>query len=140
MTIPRRALFVLAAALTAAPVFAGDMRSTEEVLTHHLTAFGAGDLEAIMSDYTEDSIMIIPNAVLEGSANIEPLFVALLEEFSKPGMSFEMGATHINDDIAYITWSAETADNIYNMGSDTFVVRDGKIAVQTIALSVTEKE
>jgi len=28
-------------------------------------------------------------------------------------------------------WTAETADNVYELGTDTFVVRDGKIVAQS---------
>ena len=31
--------------------------STEEVLNHHLQAFGEGNLEAILEDYNDDSIV-----------------------------------------------------------------------------------
>jgi hypothetical protein len=42
-------------------------------------------------------------------------------------------------EIAFITWTAETADNTYEFGTDTFVVRDGKILVQTFAGKITPK-
>ena len=40
---------------------------------------------------------------------------------------------------AYILWTAETADNIYEMGTDTFVVREGKIVAQSYAGKITPK-
>jgi len=33
----------------------------------------------------------------------------------------------------------ETADNVYEMGTDTFVVRDGKIVAQSLAGKITPK-
>ena len=41
--------------------------------------------------------------------------------------------------MAHIIWSAETADNVYEFATDTFVVREGKISVQTFAGKVTPK-
>jgi branched-subunit amino acid aminotransferase/4-amino-4-deoxychorismate lyase len=40
---------------------------------------------------------------------------------------------------AYILWSAETADNVYEVGTDTFVVRDGKIVTQSFTGKITPK-
>jgi hypothetical protein len=36
--------------------------------------------------------------------------------------------------------SAETVDNVYEMGTDTFVVRDGKIVAQSFTGKVTPKD
>ena len=49
------------------------------------------------------------------------------------------GQIVVEGDYAYILWTAETADNVYEMGSDTFVVRDGKIVAQSFAAKTTAK-
>ena len=135
-----RAFVMLVMLLLPSQVFAGDTnRSTEEVLNHHLSSFGAGDVEAIMEDYTDDSVIILQSGLLEGKEAIRGLFVALVGEFSKPGMSFEMDATHIKDNVAYIVWHADTADNTYEYATDTFVIVDGNIQTQTIAFKATPK-
>ena len=41
---------------------------------------------------------------------------------------------------AYILWTAETAENLYEMGTDTFVVSDGKIVAQSFAGKITPKD
>jgi hypothetical protein len=45
----------------------------------------------------------------------------------------------IEGDVAYIWWVAETPDNTYELGTDTFFVRHGKIAVQTFAFKATPR-
>ena len=45
----------------------------------------------------------------------------------------------VEGDCAFIVWDAETADNKFEDASDTFVIRDGKILVQTYAGKVTRK-
>ena len=45
----------------------------------------------------------------------------------------------IDGDHAYILWNAETADNIYDLGTDTFVVRDGKIVAQSFTARIRPK-
>ena len=44
-----------------------------------------------------------------------------------------------DDSFRKLLWSAETADNVYEMGTDTFVVRDDKIVVQSFTGKVTPK-
>jgi hypothetical protein len=39
-------------------------------------------------------------------------------------------AFHVDDDVAFVTWKTKTVA----FGSDTFVLRGGKIAVQTVAM------
>ena len=115
------------------------MATTQEVLTHHLDSFGKGDLAGIMADYTAASRLFTPNGVLRGPDAIRGLFVPLLKEFAKPGMSFEMLRQDVDGDTAYIVWKAETADNRYEVGTDTFVVKDGKIVTQTFTGKITPK-
>ena len=42
----------------------------------------------------------------------------------------------VEDDYAYILWTAETADNVYEVGTDTFVMRDGKIVAQSFTSKI----
>ncbi len=114
--------------------------STGEVLNGHLEAFGKQDLQALLSDYTDASVLLLPDgSVLHGPAEIKPLAEKFFAEFAKPGMSFEMVTMTTEGEMAYIVWKAETADNVYEMASDTMVIRDGKIAAQTMALKVAPK-
>ncbi len=114
--------------------------STESVLDHHLQTFGAGDLPGLLADYSDRSVVILPSgAVLRGVEQITPLFVGLLAEFAKPGASFNLSQKVIDGEIAYITWSAETADNVYEFATDTFVIRGGKILTQTVGFKTTAK-
>ncbi|SMX24062.1 nuclear transport factor 2 family protein [Boseongicola aestuarii] len=140
MKILKRAAALVMVCLFATQAFpGGHALSTEEVLNKHLTSFGAGDVDAIMEDYTEDSVIILQSGVLAGPDAIRGLFDALVAEFSKPGMTFSLDATHINEDVAFIVWHAETADNVYEYATDTFVIKDGKIRTQTVAFAASAK-
>jgi hypothetical protein len=66
-------------------------------------------------------------AVTKGRSPIRDFFDAVFTEFAKLGTSFEMRQQAVEGDYAYILWGAETADNIYEVGSDTFVVQAGQI-------------
>jgi hypothetical protein len=50
------------------------MRSTRDVLDHHLQCFGAGDLEGTLADYTPDSALLTPEGALRGLAAIREFF------------------------------------------------------------------
>ncbi len=115
------------------------MASTKDVLEHHLQCFGAGDLEGILSDYAADAVLFTPDGPLIGPDAIRPLFEAMFAEFGKPGASFTMKTQSVEGDYAYILWTAETADNVYEVGTDTFVVRTGKIVAQSLAAKTTAK-
>ncbi len=117
-----------------------DRDVTERVLNHHLQSFGSGNVAAIMEDYTDQSVIILPNGILKGRKQIKGLFNALVAEFSKPGMKFNLTNTKVDDHLAYITWNAETQDNVYNFATDTFVIMGGKIKHQTVAFHVTPKK
>jgi hypothetical protein len=115
------------------------MVSTKDVLERHLKSFGARDLKAVLSDYAPDAVLFTPKGALKGADAIRPLFVALMTEFGRPGSVFEMKQVIIDGDSAYIVWTGDTADNVYELATDTFVVRNGKIAVQSFTAKTTPK-
>jgi hypothetical protein len=84
-------------------------------------------------------VLFTPNGPLKGVDSIRPLFEQLLAEFGKPGATFSMKLQSVEGDYAYILWAAETADNVYEVATDTFVVRDGKIIAQSFAGKITPK-
>jgi ketosteroid isomerase-like protein len=116
-----------------------EMNATAAVLEHHLQCFGQGDLEGILSDYAPDAVLFTPEGPLRGRAAIGALFTTMLTEFGKPGAAFNLAQQFVEGQCAYILWKAETADNVYELGTDTFLVRDGKIAVQSFAAKTNPK-
>jgi ketosteroid isomerase-like protein len=116
-----------------------EMTSTKDVLDHHLKSFSEGDLKGILSDYAPEAVMFTPDGPLRGPDEMRPLFQALIAEFGKPGAAFTLKRQSIDGDYAYILWTAETADNVYEVATDTFVVRDGKIAAQSFTGKIRPK-
>jgi ketosteroid isomerase-like protein len=115
------------------------MTSTKDVIDHHLQAFGQRDLKGILSDYAPDVIFFTSQGPLRGPDAIKPLFQAMIAEFAKPGATFNLKQQFVAGDYAYILWTAETADNRYELGTDTFVVRNGKIVAQSFTGKITPK-
>src|SRR5215510_14373003 len=115
------------------------MASTKDVLDNHLKCFGEGDLKGILSDYASGAVMFTPNGPLRGADAIRPLFQAMIAEFGKPGATFSMQQQFVEGDYAYILCTAETAENVYELGTDTFIVREGKIVAQSFTGKITPK-
>jgi len=51
-----------------------------------------------------------------------------------------MGRAEVVGEVAYIVWNTVNQGADVTLGTDTFLVRDGKIAVQTFAGKIEEKE
>jgi len=115
------------------------MTTTKDVIDNHLKCFGEGDLNGILSDYAPDAVLFTPDGPLRGVDAIRPLFQALIAEFGKPGATFSLKHQSVEGDYGYIVWTAGTADNVYELATDTFVVRDGKIVVQSFAARIIPK-
>jgi ketosteroid isomerase-like protein len=115
------------------------MGSTKAVVDRHLKSFGERDLNGILADYAPDAVLFTSDGPLRGIDAIRPLFQAMVAEFRKPGAGFRMKHQSVEGDYAYILWTAETADNVYEVGTDTFVVRGGKIVAQSFTGKVTPK-
>ena len=115
------------------------MLSTKDVLDHHVKCFFEFDLEGILSDYAPDTVFFTPDGPFKGADGIRTFYQTMLTEWRKPGAVFSMKHVSVVGDYAYAVWTAETADNVYEMGTDTLVVRDGKILAQSFAGKVTPK-
>jgi ketosteroid isomerase-like protein len=113
--------------------------ATQDVLAHHLECFGKLDLAGTMADYADEATFFSQGGVLHGSDAIRQFFGTLFEEFGKPGMSFDLLQQEVDGDTAYIVWKAESADNLFEIGTDTFIVQNGKIVTQTFAGKITPK-
>lgn len=106
-----------------------------QLLARHLDRFARGDVDALLSEYDDDFVMFTRDAVVRDRATLRCLFEDMIAEFSQPDVSIELLITHAAGDAAYIVWTAVTPRRRYEMASDTFVFRDGKIIVQSSAMT-----
>ena len=107
--------------------------STEAVIQNHLRSARIG-VDAILEDYTDDSVLVTHDATYRGPAEIRGFFTALLA--SLPAGFFEamkMNRQEIVGELAYILWERQP---IITRATDTFVVRNGKILFQTFTAAV----
>ena len=110
-------------------------RTPEEVFAHHGSTLGAGDLEGILEDYSDDAILIVQSRVYRGKDGARQVFTQLLDDV--PEADWDL-STVFADDVLYLEWSAVAAGagRRVDDGIDTFVFRDGQISVQTVRYTV----
>ena len=113
---------------------------TDAILDHHLDAFGSQDLEEIMVDYVDDSVVVTNLGVFRGLEEIEQLFTGLFEEFSQDGVTLEVDDTTVEGDFGYLLWHADTPDNTYEFCTDTFYIPGETIDFQTFAGLIVSKD
>jgi len=106
---------------------------TQEVLDHHWKAFQANDLDATMADYSEESVLITPDKTFKGLSEIRENFVFAFSLFPKDSTAFQLDKSIVNQDVGYIIWQATAPKIKITFGTDTFIIRDGKIVRQTYA-------
>ncbi|HEX9850311.1 nuclear transport factor 2 family protein [Candidatus Deferrimicrobium sp.] len=108
-------------------------KETNAVLDNHLASAQRGDLEGVLSDFSEDSVPFLPQGPIRGIAELRAFYKALLTN-PPPGFpkALELLRRDVEGEVAYIVWKAEPG---VRLATDTFIVRDRKIKVQTFAAS-----
>jgi len=104
-----------------------------KLLMHHLDSFMHNDLQALMSDYTDESVFVTHDATYNGLNEIKGFFTALLIHFPKGESHFELDKMVVKDGLGFIVWHAASPSLVVPMGSDTFIIKDDKIFQQTFA-------
>jgi hypothetical protein len=110
-----------------------DEQETKEVLDHHWMTFQKNDLEGTMEDYTEESILITPDATYEGLDEIRENFVNAFKAFPADSSTLTLTKSVVKEDVGYILWTAKTPAFTLSYATDSFIIRDGKIVRQTYA-------
>ena len=107
-------------------------QSVEETWEHHIDAWEARDIERIISDYNEESILILNNKIHKGLDDIKKVFLKLFQIFDN-GIN-RIDPVTIEGRVIFITWYfTPKGSSMEYFGTDTFIVEDSKISVQTIA-------
>lgn len=122
--------FSLALPLMAAP-------STDQVWQHHIEAWSNRDLNGIVADYNDDSVLVLNGKTFKGPTEIRSVFTQLFEIFDH-GQN-KIDPAFLQDRFVYITWHFTPNHNQEFFGSDTFVIEKGKIVLQTIASELYEQ-
>lgn len=112
---------------------------TEATLHHRLKCFAAGDIDGIMSDFADDAVLIGMDGIVDNLPAIRAMFTTIITQYIPKGSTIAMKQAIASGTVAYILWSAESPSFSIPVGSDTFVMRDGKIIAQTFAAHIQPK-
>ena len=106
---------------------------TETLVRRHLQAFlEQQGLDAILDDYADDACFLSEGRAYCGKPAVREFFAGFIAALPPHAMGrFELRSLRVQGDVAYITWSAGPE---LPLGTDTFVVRDGRIVAQTFAM------
>ncbi|MBY5163483.1 nuclear transport factor 2 family protein [Salsipaludibacter albus] len=111
-------------------------RAPDQTLQDHFAAIAAADPERVAADYTDDAMMFTPDGVLHGRAAVQEAFVGIFSAL--PNAVLSPGTVLVEDDVAFVTWTAESDGGRVDDGVDSFVFADdGLIRVQTIRFAIT---
>jgi len=111
-----------------------------QIILEHTAASIKGDMDVIMSHYAEDAVIISANGVYRGHDQIRALNENMLKNVVFPGTKFHIMDVRAEGNIGYGQWRAENDKVEITYAVDTFVIRDGKIAVQTAGVVAGPKK
>ena len=106
---------------------------TETVVHNHLQAFlEQKGIAAILNDYDDNARFYSEAKIYEGKQEIHRFFTDFIASLPDGGIDhFSLRSQRVDGNIAFITWSVGSG---IPLGTDTFVVNDGKIVSQTFAM------
>jgi hypothetical protein len=108
-----------------------DNRATQEVFEDHLRRRATGDLAGdLEQNYARDVVLLCKDGVLKGldavRASAEQLGTQL------PNARFEYITCLTHEEYGFLEWRATSDRARVDDGADSYVIRDGRIQVQTI--------
>ncbi len=103
--------------------------TTEAVFAHHLQAVRDQDIEAIVSDYADDAIMMMEGTVLRGIEAIRTHFTNVVNGVPAEVLAnIQVDQLEIEGEFAFLLWSSGT---MVPRAADTLCIRNGKIVMQS---------
>jgi len=118
----------------------GGAPPSEHVVRQYLSAWNARDVEGLLKTLAPDAVVIIPSqAPIVGHEHIRPLLKHFVDEFSQKGSTFRFEDLQAQGQVVSFRWSGDTPTTTYLYGSNTYVIRNGRIAYLTVALQAIPK-
>jgi uncharacterized protein (TIGR02246 family) len=104
----------------------------EALIARHKQAFVAGDVDGLMVDYADDAVMLVKGMPpVKGAHAIRAMYDMIFTGVFPPtDTEVTFDPVIVEGDVALLPFSATTSTAKSVAGQDSFVVRDGKIAVQ----------
>lgn len=114
-------------------------RTTAEVLEHHLKYCNGACLDETLEDYSDETILINMGGPKHGLQEIRDFFADSMTACLPAESKYEMIHQFVDGEMAYIVWRADSPYYRVPYGTDTFIIRGGRIVQQTFA-GILEKK
>jgi len=122
------------------------------VLDHHVAAMKKGDLEAVLSDYADNAVIVTPHGiapgqkevsgadVFAGKAQARKLFATLTDRDHNAGArSMTTRYEPAGNDTTLMHWVQFKGTPKEVSGTDVWVIRDGKVVFQSVLIDAAKK-
>ncbi len=110
-------------------------RSAQEVFDDHLHQSKYGTMEDEFDrNYAEDVVLLTSHGIYRGYEGLRQLAQRLREEL--PDATFEYRTALIEGEVAFLEWTARSANARIDDGADSYIIRDGRIVAQTIHYTI----
>lgn len=107
------------------------IRSTLDVFEDHLRLRLEGKTEEdIERNYTDDVILLSNTETAQGKATLRRWADALSREL--PEAKFDLVSKQVNGEYAFLQWRASSLSACVRHGADSFVIRGGRIVMQSV--------
>jgi ketosteroid isomerase-like protein len=145
-------IMMMAAVLCLLATAAGATDSAIQLLDRHITTIKKGDLDGVMADYADNALLIAPhgivpgqtdvsgNDVFSGKANIRKFFAVLTDKEHNPAVrSMVTRFESRGNDVILMHWTQFKGTPQQVNGTDTWVIRSGKVITQVVAVEPAKK-
>lgn len=113
-------------------------QTTQVIFEAHLIHRGDGKIEEDISTiYDANVVLLTSNGVFNGHEGVRQSAKLLSDQL--PEMKLTYKTKYISGEIAFLEWTATSYAGEVLDGVDTFLIRDGKIMVQTIHYTISKK-
>ena len=145
-------IFLPAAVVLSLSVPLVAQQTAQAVLDRHVVGVKQGNVDMVMADYADDAVLITPhgivpgqtdvagNNVFAGKANVRKFFVVLADKDHLADVK-TMEATYqsLGSDVTLMHWVQYKGTPKEVRGTDTWVIRNGKILFQMVAVQPAKK-
>ena len=121
--------------IAAAPAFAQAELSPVDIVNRHMAFAAKGDVDAMVGDYADDGMTITAGKVTAGKPALHAMFAGMLAA-PKAGAPARAAMKNLkvwaDGDVGFVAWEMGSGTPQAVKGTDAFLVRHGKILVQTV--------
>jgi ketosteroid isomerase-like protein len=118
----------------------GKVMNNNELIESHLDALKRADINQLMEHYADDAVLVFGAGIVEGKEAIEGMLKEFTTNIIPPDKTkWEIDTITVHKNIIYITWNTESDGFDIKHATDTFIVDNGKIVIQTSAGEIRPK-